>query len=141
MAVLIGKAVAIIAAGSKTDREVAMALAEAGADIAIATLQRDQAQEFATASIANEVWAIGREQISHVLDATNRAAVLAFLDRAALALGGFDAVVVAAEGEPGEATLAAVAGAYDGRRIAVGFDAEGFDHGDAATVVELVAGG
>jgi NAD(P)-dependent dehydrogenase (short-subunit alcohol dehydrogenase family) len=137
--VLTGKAVAIIASGDKTDREVAMALAEAGADIAIATLQRDQAQEFATASIANEVWAIGREQISHVLDATNGAAVLAFLDRAALALGGCDAVVVASPGDPGEAIVAAVTAAFPGPRIAVGFAAEGFARADASTVVELLA--
>jgi NAD(P)-dependent dehydrogenase (short-subunit alcohol dehydrogenase family) len=55
-----GKVVAIVASGSDVDRAIAVALAEAGADIAFATFAKVQAQEFALASIANEVWAIGR---------------------------------------------------------------------------------
>jgi len=36
-----------------------VALAEQGFDVAIGTLEREHGQEFATASIANEIWAIG----------------------------------------------------------------------------------
>ena len=52
---------ALIAHGTDSDRAIAVALAEAGADVAIATEWPEQSQEFATASIANEIWAIGRK--------------------------------------------------------------------------------
>lgn len=88
-----GRVVAIIGTGSPRDRAIAVTLAEAGADIAIATMDVLPAQEFATASIANEVWAIGRGQFAAVLDASDAAAVAAFLREVRRRLGRLDAVV------------------------------------------------
>lgn len=99
-----GKVVAIICPGSDDDRAAAVALAEAGADLAIATLAPTQQQEFATASIANEVWAIGREQFSHVLDASDPADVTRFAEVVVERLSRCDELVVslpAAELAPG----------------------------------------
>ncbi len=79
--------------GSARDRAIAVTLAEAGADIAVATEDALAAQEFATASIANEVWAIGREQFSAVLDASDGAEFAAFLREVRRRLGRLDAVV------------------------------------------------
>ena len=93
MTSLRGKVIAIVGTGSARDRAIAVTLAEAGADIAIATEEALAAQEFATASIANEVWAIGREQFSAVLDASDGAAVAAFLREVRQRLGRLDAVV------------------------------------------------
>ena len=93
MTSLTGKVIAIVGTGSARDRVIAVSLAEAGADIAIATEEALPAQEFATASIANEVWAIGREQFSAVLDASDGAAVAAFLREVRHRLGRLDAVV------------------------------------------------
>jgi NAD(P)-dependent dehydrogenase (short-subunit alcohol dehydrogenase family) len=44
-------------------RKAAVALAEAGADVAVVTLSEDTAAEFAANSTANEFWAIGRRGI------------------------------------------------------------------------------
>ena len=44
-------------------RKAAVALAEAGADVALVTLSEDTPAEFAANSIANEFWAIGRKGI------------------------------------------------------------------------------
>lgn len=69
-----------------------MALAEAGADIAIGTLQISQ--EFAVASIANEVWAVGRQQFSTVLDAEDAVALAAFAAETVDRLGRCDLLLV-----------------------------------------------
>jgi NAD(P)-dependent dehydrogenase (short-subunit alcohol dehydrogenase family) len=45
-------------------RPVAVALAEAGADLALATSTADDASVFAVSSIANELWALGRRHLT-----------------------------------------------------------------------------
>lgn len=95
MADLTGTAIALIARGSERDRAIAVALAEAGADIAIASQESIQEQEFATASIANEVWAIGRDQFSHVMDASDADAVDAYVAEARRRFGRLDVLVLA----------------------------------------------
>jgi NAD(P)-dependent dehydrogenase (short-subunit alcohol dehydrogenase family) len=77
---LSGQVVAVICTGSEVDRAIAVGCAEAGALVAIATVAPSQQQEFATASIANEIWALGRDQFNRVLDSTDPAAVAAFAD-------------------------------------------------------------
>ena len=89
---LAGRVAALLCTGSDGDRAIAMALAEAGADIAIGTLQLSQ--EFAVASIANEVWAVGRQQFSTVLDAENAVALAAFAAETADRLGRCDLLLV-----------------------------------------------
>jgi len=63
--------VAIIGRGSDEDRAIAVACAEAGADIALGTMTTEQAQEYGMHSIANEVWSIGNEQLVTVMDAAD----------------------------------------------------------------------
>lgn len=90
-----GKVVAIVCRGGDDDRAIAVALAEAGADLAFATVSRAQQEEFSTASIANEVWALGREQFNVVTDAADPADAAAFADQVCDRLGRCDAVVIA----------------------------------------------
>ena len=100
MGALSAKVVALVCRGSEEDRAIAVALAEAGADLALGTVSVAQVEEFSTASIANEVWAIGREQFNSVLDASDPAAAAAFAAEVCDRLGRCDAVVIA----PGPAT-------------------------------------
>jgi len=95
MGALDGQVVAMICRGSEGDRAIAVALAEAGADIALGTVSAAQGEEFATASIANEVWAIGREQFNTVLDSADPSAVAAFAAEVQDRLGRCDALVIA----------------------------------------------
>lgn len=89
-----GRVYALIARGDDTDRAIAVAFAEAGASVAIGTVDQVQAEEFATASIANEVWAIGRPQFSFPLDAANASHVEAFANEVVLRLGRCDGLVL-----------------------------------------------
>ena len=50
--------------------------------------------EFATASIANEVWAVGREQFSSVVDAVDAVALASFAAETADRLGRCDLLIV-----------------------------------------------
>lgn len=92
--VLDGRVYAIIGRGDDTDRAVAVALAEAGAAVAIGTVSPARAEEFAAASIANEVWAIGRGQFSFPLDATNAGHVEAFANEIVIRLGHCDGLIL-----------------------------------------------
>ncbi|MEO8539691.1 MAG: SDR family oxidoreductase [bacterium] len=92
---LAGKVVAMVCRGSEDDRAIAVALAENGADVALCTISRAQQEEFSTASIANELWAIGREQFNSVIDAADPVAVAAFAEEVCDRLGRCDAVVIA----------------------------------------------
>jgi NAD(P)-dependent dehydrogenase (short-subunit alcohol dehydrogenase family) len=56
-----GKVAVVFGSGGTAHRGVAVALAEAGADIAVAGLAGDLSAEAALHSIANEIWAIGRK--------------------------------------------------------------------------------
>lgn len=88
-----GRVVAIICAGTALDRAIAVAFAESGAAVALATLDRSQEQEFATASIANEVWAVGHDQLTRVIDATDPAAVAGFQLEVSDRLGRCDVLI------------------------------------------------
>ena len=91
---LAGKAVAAIGGGDAHHRAVAVTFAEAGASLALATFNPLPAQEYAVHSIANEVWAIGREHLVEVMDASDPAAVGAFAAKAWERFGGCDALCV-----------------------------------------------
>lgn len=87
-------AIAIIGRGTPFDRALAVACAEAGRSVALATVEHSQQQEFAVASIANEVWSIGREQFTRAMDAADVVAVTAFADEVWDRLGGCQVLVV-----------------------------------------------
>lgn len=95
MSTLDGKVVAIIGAGSDRDRAFAVACAEAGADVALATQAAETAQEFAMNSIANEVWAIGRQQFVRAMDAADATAVMSFADEVWDRMHRCDALIAA----------------------------------------------
>lgn len=89
-----GRVTALIGHGGELDRAIAVALAEAGANLAISTAERLREQEYQAASIANEVWAIGREQFSHVMNAADPAQSQAYAQETVTRLGGLDALVM-----------------------------------------------
>ncbi|MCK9520433.1 MAG: SDR family oxidoreductase [Dehalococcoidia bacterium] len=70
--------VAIIGRGSDEDRAIAVACAEAGANIALGTMTTEQEQEYGMHSIANEVWSIGPEQLVCVMDAGDATEAMSF---------------------------------------------------------------
>lgn len=88
------RAIAIIGRGAPFDRALAVAAAEAGYAVAFATAEDSQQQEFAVASIANEVWSIGCDQFVRVMDAADVAAVTSFADEAWDRLGACQLLVV-----------------------------------------------
>lgn len=63
-----GKVAVVIGSGGEPHRGVAAALAEAGADVAIAGVAPDLPAEAALHSIANEIWAMGRRSTVVKLD-------------------------------------------------------------------------
>lgn len=87
-----GAIIAILARGSDEDRAVAVAAAEAGANVGFATVE--PGDEFGVASIANEVWSMGREQFVMPLDARDPAALAAFAARVEDELGPASLLVV-----------------------------------------------
>jgi hypothetical protein len=66
-------------------RRVAVALAEAGANVAVVTLSEDTQAEFAANSTANEFWALGRKGIA--LISSDEQSLAHAIDDATAALG------------------------------------------------------
>jgi NAD(P)-dependent dehydrogenase (short-subunit alcohol dehydrogenase family) len=91
--VLAGRVVALIGAGSEAERAIAVACAEAGAAIALGTQSVTQPEEFAMNSIANEIWAIGRDNFVRVMDSAEATAIASFADEVWDRLGRCDLLV------------------------------------------------
>ena len=91
---LTGKVIAVIGGGDAHHRAVAIAAAEAGAAVALGTFNALGAQEFAVNSVANEVWAIGREHFTEVMEASDPERMGAFAQRTWRELGRCDAIAV-----------------------------------------------
>ena len=87
--------VALMGAGSDLDRALAIACAEAGADLALATTRKTQDEEFAVNSIANEAWALGRGQFVSPVDAHDATEVMAFAEQVWDRYGRCDALIAA----------------------------------------------
>ena len=90
-----GRTVALVCRGTELDRAIAVALAEAGTDLALGTITSTKSEEFSTASIANEVWALGREQLNSSFEAADPAAAAAFAAEVCDRLGSCAALVIA----------------------------------------------
>ncbi len=56
-----GKVAVVFGSGGEAHRGVAVTLAEAGADIAVAGVTTELSAEAALHSISNEIWALGRK--------------------------------------------------------------------------------
>lgn len=90
---LTGKVALVIGGGTAVGRAIAVGLAEAGADVAIASTTASRQEEVAINSAANEVWALGRKSFAASIDATDAAPVQALVDRTVRELGRLDILV------------------------------------------------
>ena len=97
-----GRVALIGSDGGPFGRAVAVALAEAGADVALATMSGDDASVFAVNSIANELWALGRRHLTLSLSGENAASAMEAVARTCAELGGLDLLVTLAETAPAE---------------------------------------
>lgn len=88
---LAGRVVALAGDGGALHRALALACAEAGAKLALGTAEKTH--EFPVHSIANEVWALGREHFVSVIDAAAGTDVASFADETWDRLGRCDAFV------------------------------------------------
>ena len=91
MSALIGKVAVVVGDGTAEHRSIAVALAESGADVAIAG--NAGVAEVLLHSIANEVWAIGRRSTVVGLIGEDAVSFAQALARAAQELGRSDMVV------------------------------------------------
>jgi NAD(P)-dependent dehydrogenase (short-subunit alcohol dehydrogenase family) len=87
------KAALVIGASGAVGRAVAVALAEAGADVAVATTTRSRREEVAANSCANEVWALDRKGFAAASDAASEADVQSLVERSVAELGRLDVLV------------------------------------------------
>ena len=89
---LAGRNALVLGVERPMGRRAAVALAEAGADVAVVTLSEDTKAEFAANSTANEFWAIGRKGIALTSDGHETAVREAIAD-ATVELGPISIVV------------------------------------------------
>ncbi len=90
---LLGKRVFVVGGETALGRAVLIGLAEAGADVAIASLTTDTKAEFAINSVLNELWALGRKGVALAIDAKNAEQLGSALEQAERELGAIDLVV------------------------------------------------
>jgi NAD(P)-dependent dehydrogenase (short-subunit alcohol dehydrogenase family) len=87
----------VIGGETPLGRAIAVGLAEAGADVAIASLTPDKQAEFAINSALNELWAIGRKGVALPIDASDAAQVTDAVAKAEAELGALDCIVAMIE--------------------------------------------
>lgn len=90
---LTGKVALVMGGGTAVGRAIAVGLAEAGADVAVASSTPSPQGEVAVNSVANEVWALGRRGFAASIDATDAAQVQAVVERTVQELGRLDILV------------------------------------------------
>jgi NAD(P)-dependent dehydrogenase (short-subunit alcohol dehydrogenase family) len=90
---LAGKAALVIGASNPLGRAAAIALAEAGADVSVATTTRSQREEVAANSCANEIWALDRKGFAQSIDAADERDVESLVERAVSERGRLDILV------------------------------------------------
>jgi 2-deoxy-D-gluconate 3-dehydrogenase len=88
-----GKAALVIGASNSIGRAIAVALGEAGADVAVATTTRAQGEEVLANSCSNEIWALNRKTFAQAIDSSEERDVEALISRAASELGRLDILV------------------------------------------------
>ena len=90
---LSGKAALVLGGATALGRAIGVALAEAGADVALTFCAVNRQEEVAVNSAVNEVWALGRKGFATAIDVTDAAQVEAIVRRAAEELGRLDILV------------------------------------------------
>ncbi len=88
-----GKRALVIGASNAIGRAIAVALAEAGADVAVATTTPSKDEETAANSCANEIWALDRKGFAQAIEAADEADVNALVERTVGELGGLEVLV------------------------------------------------
>ncbi len=88
-----GKAALVIGASNSIGRAIAVALGEAGADVAVATTTLARAEEVLANSCSNELWALNRKTFTQAIDTADEKDVDALVKRAASELGRLDILV------------------------------------------------
>ena len=88
-----GKRALVIGASNAIGRAIAVALAEAGADVAVATTTPSKDEETAANSCANEIWALDRKGFAQAIEAADEADVSALVERTVVELGGIEVLV------------------------------------------------
>ena len=94
-----GKRYLVIGGETGLGRALAVGLAEAGADVAIASLTNERKADFAINSALNELWAIGRRGLALAINATDPEQIADAVTRAESELGRLDGAVVVSPGE------------------------------------------
>lgn len=92
-----GRVALVVGAGDPLGRAAAVALAEAGADVAVASLRAGPQEIMRVNSVANEIWSLGRGNTAITLDASNENSVDAAIARTTSELGRLDILVNAAD--------------------------------------------
>lgn len=90
---LSGKTALVIGAAGPVGRALAVALAEAGADVAVSTTTRSQREEVAANSCANEIWALKRKGFAATIDAASESDIDNLVQRAITEMGRLDVLV------------------------------------------------
>jgi NAD(P)-dependent dehydrogenase (short-subunit alcohol dehydrogenase family) len=86
--------VVLFGRGGDVLRAVTLAVAGAGRPIGLATITTASDDEFATASIANELWVLGVDHLHRVLDSADPVAVTGFLAEVEDCLGPLGACII-----------------------------------------------
>ena len=87
----------VVGAGDPLGRAAAVALAEAGADVAVARLRGGAREIVRVHSVANEIWSLGRRNLALELDATAPAQIDRAIEQVTSELGSLDILVNAAD--------------------------------------------
>lgn len=90
---LLDRKALVIGASNSIGRAIAVALAEAGADVAVATTTRAQSEEVIANSCSNEMWALNRKSFAQAIDASSEPDVDALISRAVSEFGRLDVLV------------------------------------------------
>lgn len=88
-----GKRALVIGASNPIGRAIAVALGEAGADVAVATTTRSQDEETIANSCSNELWALDRKTFAQAVDSASEDDVRALVERTVSELGGLEVLV------------------------------------------------
>ena len=88
-----GKNALVVGASGALGRAAAVALADAGANVAVTTTIRSQREEVVANSCANEIWALNRKGFVQAIDAADEADVKAAVRRIVSELGSLDILV------------------------------------------------
>lgn len=92
-----GKRILVVGGETAQGRTLAAALAERGADVAIASLTASTEAEFAINSAVNELWALDRKGLALPIDASDAGALRDAVARAERELGRLDVIVAIAD--------------------------------------------